>query len=409
MSRADGAQMDADGSHAKERARGPLVELVGRWLAGQAVFAAIVAFSELALSQKQGATIVAAAARGAVQGSSAGLIDKDVERNFPVMAQEMSLHVLGVKGLSQALELLRFNGEHALAKRLSRQSKARNGAAHPDVSLVSDLEAFMNKSKVFGGGHGVHGPSREASELHELSVGANVNSKIMKQKKSTRPDTFFIGDPSDGGALAASSYGWANCLESASQTSAHGSMDEHSPESVEMVEEVGAPIAAKAVGKWADMFSSDSSNDDCEETTAPQCKTAKADWLEAASQRECCEIRKLMKTFGSNGTQQEDVVSTFEWLPKPLLDIDTCTIHAALASARSMVGRAESCNSRSEDEQEMVTETEIVMNNLTEELGKRREGIEEEGWAAHRQDGSSPGHVDKGLDVVLQGFKAECA
>jgi hypothetical protein len=278
---------EADESLAKERARGSLVELVGRWPTAQAVFAAIVAASELALTQKQGATMVAAAARGAVQGYTAGVINKDVEQNLPVIAQEMSLHVLGVKGLPQAMELLRRNGEHALAKRLSRQSKARNGVAHPDVGLVSHLEAFMHK---------------------------------MNQKISTGPDVFFIGEAPEDGVLAASSSGCIDYLESASQANARDRTEESSPESVGMGEEVGAPGAAKVIKQWADMFSSDSGSENLEELTAPPRNGSKTDWLEVASQRERCEVQKLMTIFGSNGSQHQDVDPTFEWLPKPVFD-----------------------------------------------------------------------------------------
>ena len=165
---------EADESHAKERARGSLVELVGRWPTGQAVFAAIVAVSELALTQKQGVTMVAAAARGAVQGYAAGVINKNVGQNLPVVAQEMCLHVLGVKGLPQAMELLRCNGEHALAKRLSRQPKARKGVAHPDVGLVSHLEALMQKNTELEGGRGVPGATGEMSERYKLGLSDNV-------------------------------------------------------------------------------------------------------------------------------------------------------------------------------------------------------------------------------------------
>lgn len=110
--------------HAGERGGASLLELVDRWPAGQAVFAAIAAVSQLAVSQKIAATMIAAAARGAVQGNAGGIASKDDEKSRPVVAQEMVLHVLGVKKLSQALDLLRRNGEIDLAKRVARLSKA---------------------------------------------------------------------------------------------------------------------------------------------------------------------------------------------------------------------------------------------------------------------------------------------
>ena len=129
--------------HADDRGGASLLELVDRWPAGQAVFAAIAAVSQLAVSQKIAATMIAAAARGAVQGSAGGIASKDDEKSSLAIAQEMVLHVLGVKKLSQALDLLRRNGEIDLAKRVARLSKTRNGVSHPDVGLLSHLEAFL--------------------------------------------------------------------------------------------------------------------------------------------------------------------------------------------------------------------------------------------------------------------------
>jgi hypothetical protein len=125
-------------------AAGMMMEAIGRWPTGQAVYAAIVAVAQVGASQKMAATMIAAAARGALQGCAAGETSEIVAS--PVVAQEMVMQVLGVKGLPQALRLLRDAGDHGLAKRVSRQSKTRNGIAHPDVGLVQDLAAFKAKA-----------------------------------------------------------------------------------------------------------------------------------------------------------------------------------------------------------------------------------------------------------------------
>ena len=172
----------------------------------------------------------------------------------------------------RAKNILRELGAQDLASALGRASKGRNSAAHPDWWL-------LNKVKALRGG-----------------VAGEV-----------------------AGSLGCEHYDISSKEGNAETEASEGA----SPESVGMVEEAGAPVAAKTISQWADMFSSDSGSDDREETSAPQCKSANTDWLEPASQRECCEVRKFVKIFGSKGTQQPNVDSTLEWLPKSLLDTGT--------------------------------------------------------------------------------------
>ena len=106
---------------------------------GQAVFAAIVGVAHTGASTKHAATLVAAVARGAVQGSLSSPTAEAVG-NLPVRAQEEVLRLLGVKSLVKALAMLRGAHGFELAKRVSKLSKARNYAAHPDETFGGRLE-----------------------------------------------------------------------------------------------------------------------------------------------------------------------------------------------------------------------------------------------------------------------------
>ena len=181
----------------------PLALLLDRWPAGQATFAAIFAVSQLAVSQKNAATWIAAASRGAVQGSAA--VCGEPDSCFPIVAQEMALHVLQVKKLPQALELLRRNGGDSLANRLARQSKARNSAAHPDVSLLTDLEAFWASAQSWSDGDT---SSHETAGVEHFDIASceddNIASDVAVPISTviTKPRTLRVqvSDAADEGA-----------------------------------------------------------------------------------------------------------------------------------------------------------------------------------------------------------------
>ena len=202
-------QQKADEDHAGERGGASLPELVDRWPVGQAVFAAIAAVSQLAVSQKIAATMIAAAARGAVQGSAGGIVSRDGEQTCPVIAQEMVLHALGVKNHTQAQELLRRNGENDLAKRVSRQSKTRNGVSHPDVGLLSLLEAFMaRKSKERGGTEGCH----VAAAAEHFDIASNAGDAQCMEKNMDTSGSTSIG--SDVAVAMTGCQKWCDVMSS---------------------------------------------------------------------------------------------------------------------------------------------------------------------------------------------------
>ena len=241
-----------------------------RWPAGQAVFAAIAAVSQLAVSQKIAATMIAAAARGAVQGSAGGIASKDDEKSSPVIAQEMVLHVLGVKKLSQALDLLRRNGEIDLAKRVARLSKTRNGVSHPDVGLLSHLEAFL---------------ARKPKERDEID-GCHVDAAA---------EHFDIA--SNAGDALERKERWADMFCSS-----------------------GSASEVESKTQLADMGDNSSDGDGVLDDT----QSSGADTvLEVALQRECCEVRNLTTLFGcTSNSRVEHGGATFRWAPKPCFDLD---------------------------------------------------------------------------------------
>ena len=121
----------------------PLAAL-DRWPVGQAVFAAIIATSNSQLALRQATALVAAAARGAALGNMSTADDKkELDTDGALADMQTTLHILGVKAMPQALAALRGSGQSDLAKRVARQSKARNWMAHPDTCLHKDLQHFM--------------------------------------------------------------------------------------------------------------------------------------------------------------------------------------------------------------------------------------------------------------------------
>eukprot|EP00974_Lingulodinium_polyedra_P080271 7775995-Lingulodinium_polyedra.AAC.1 len=96
-----------------------------------------------AATPKLAATLVACAARGAVQGALPAVASAE-----PVKEVAELLVVLGVRTMPEGLAKLRQGGRQQLATRLQKLSRARNAVAHPDVRLRSQIEEFVSLEAV---------------------------------------------------------------------------------------------------------------------------------------------------------------------------------------------------------------------------------------------------------------------
>ncbi|CAK0909659.1 unnamed protein product [Prorocentrum cordatum] len=104
---------------------------------------------------EQAATAIAAAARSAAQGAAcagasrgdgdgSGRSDDGAELVVEALdGMQCIFAELGVKGVTQAKEWLRGAGRPDLASRVGKVSKSRNGVAHRDVKLQSEIKEAM--------------------------------------------------------------------------------------------------------------------------------------------------------------------------------------------------------------------------------------------------------------------------
>ena len=118
----------------------------------QAVAAAVRACWDLGMAPSATAKLVAAAARGAAQGlspaSTLPAASQPEESRGAGPITQLQLLLAGVEcalgrdvGVSRLKDLLRGRGVPgaALAARVGKLSKIRNGTAHPDVMLVQEV------------------------------------------------------------------------------------------------------------------------------------------------------------------------------------------------------------------------------------------------------------------------------
>ena len=121
--------------------RGFRVEDVFSNPVGAAAAAAVLAGAQL--PPRVASSLVAAAVRGAVQGA-ATLAAPQLPALLGTL--QAAVHLLGTAAVPQALRALRSSGRPELARRMQRLSKARNGIAHPDTTLLDDLREFALSS-----------------------------------------------------------------------------------------------------------------------------------------------------------------------------------------------------------------------------------------------------------------------
>ena len=315
----------AAGAQVKTETREPCEwwRLLGPSPFAQAAFGAVLATLAAPSSGKLVTACVTAAARGAMQGVASakqGDCDKDGGSAIFDLMEKILVAIADLDGssskvgVSRGKAILRDHGRPELASALGRMTKGRNSTAHPDWGLLKEVQALKANGS----------PAPGYKMLHQQD-GA-VPSKLHNSDAACTTSSSGLGD--------AEQFDIASCTDDGCTSSDQG--DDAKNQSVEMA---GVPspaaevdtnmhnektaVAARAIGQWADMFSSDSGgSEDLEVQIAPPCNGAKTDWLEETSQRERYEVEKLRTIFGSNATLQQNVDPTFEWLPKPSFDID---------------------------------------------------------------------------------------
>ena len=106
-------------------------------LVGAAAAAAVLAGAQL--PPRVASTLVVAAVRGGAQGAAALAAPQPsaVLGTLPV-----AVHLLRATTVPQALRALRSSGRPELALRMQRFSRARNGIARPDTTLLDDVHEF---------------------------------------------------------------------------------------------------------------------------------------------------------------------------------------------------------------------------------------------------------------------------
>jgi hypothetical protein len=222
---------------------------------------------------------------------------------------QTTLHILGVKAMPQALAALRGSGQSDLAKRVARQSKARNWMAHPDTCLHQDLQHFM---------------------------AADIMRAELEEPKGA--DAFFMGEPTADAAVQTSprrtKLDYQSCsgvslgtlgvdtgctMTPTGSTGRSGTISNSSTSEAEALADEGGAIAVAFRQRWADMDTSDTSvsGDHCVDDLAV-CSN-KSYWLEKASKRECDMVRKWSCIFGRIIRDRQREALSFAWLPKPLL------------------------------------------------------------------------------------------
>ena len=173
---------------------------------GQAVRAAVLAAADAGLSVATQVKLVAAAAHGAAQGLAAGpsahdedaLLQEEAALHPAARLEEALVLVGDLTGrgskcsIGEAKTALREKGAlgEALAARLSKLSKCRNAAVHPDVTLLAEMRALFEG--VAGAvvevpplaGRGLCEPTR-AGKLDEEQAGGQLRAQSVATQDGT--------------------------------------------------------------------------------------------------------------------------------------------------------------------------------------------------------------------------------
>ena len=120
----------------------------------QATFGAILGICAANIAQKQASVYIATAFRAATGGASGGahscsLVEYNSIDNLQDFLDLCKANVQGDRvNVTQAKKLLRDLGRHSLASRLGKLSKMRNGSAHPDKTLLKEVQALLSDPDV---------------------------------------------------------------------------------------------------------------------------------------------------------------------------------------------------------------------------------------------------------------------
>ena len=145
----------AAGACGKEATLAPLVQQIIQTAVAQAACGAVLASLIAQPSGRQLTALVAAAARGAVQGAICGNevqqppqadIVKTVQEVIDIVADSTPCG----RNITEVKKSLRARGPEGagLAARLSRASKARNALVHQDTQLVHHVQAVLQETGV---------------------------------------------------------------------------------------------------------------------------------------------------------------------------------------------------------------------------------------------------------------------
>ena len=139
----------AAGACGKETSLAPLVQEILQKAVASAACGAVLASLVAQPSGRQLTAIVAAAARGAVQGAYAGSDGHPAQNDVINTVQEVIDIVADStpcgRNITEVKQSLRSRGPvgAGLAARLSRVSKARNALVHHDTQLVRQVQTIL--------------------------------------------------------------------------------------------------------------------------------------------------------------------------------------------------------------------------------------------------------------------------
>ena len=155
------------------------MDAMDRWPSAQAVAATLMAAAWL--SPKQASVVVAAAARGAVQGAAARTPPPMPDGTEPLtLFEELLAEVADVAGeskmdIQKAKAWLRDHEDGAkLATRLGKQSKIRNGVGHPDVRLRGDIRRMAGARPLRADSQGAPAEESNLSTGDDLPEGGTL-------------------------------------------------------------------------------------------------------------------------------------------------------------------------------------------------------------------------------------------
>ena len=149
----------------------------------QVAFGAVLAAATVQGDRRHATALVAAAARGLVQGLTAaaagGARDALLDEVDGIV--RMVSEAAGLRGgVGQAVHWLRTQGERSLADRLRQRSRARHGCAHADPDLRAAIAAFMACRDTASGereSKGSVGEDSESNGIESKGIGAESDEE----------------------------------------------------------------------------------------------------------------------------------------------------------------------------------------------------------------------------------------